>query len=327
MSILKILGIIIEYNFTTWGKSMEIGVIINQMLVLFVIMIIGYIANKKNILDEDTNKKISSLLLNITSPALILSSVVNQSEKGDPNLVLSVVGLSIILYAILPFIGIFLAKILKVPKEDKSLYQFMTIFANIGFMGFPVIESIFGSEAVFFAAIINLIFNIFCYSYGVFLISENNKLSFDIKTLINPGIIVSIISIVIYIINIEVSSIIKETTSLVGGITTPLAMMLIGSSLAQIPIKEVFLERRLYPYTFIKQIIIPIIFFLVLRNFVTNELILGIMIIISGMPVGTITIMFCNEYEGNIKLASKTIFITTLCSIVTVPVLVYLLFI
>ncbi|MDZ4910377.1 AEC family transporter, partial [Clostridium perfringens] len=103
--------------------------------------------------------------------------------------------------------------------------------------------------------------------------------------------------------------------------------MLIGSSLAQIPIKEVFLEKRLYPYTFIKQIIIPIIFFLILKHFVTNELILGIIIIVSAMPVATITIMFCNEYEGNINLASKTIFITTLCSVVTIPVLVYILLI
>ncbi|WP_419724727.1 AEC family transporter [Terrisporobacter petrolearius] len=306
---------------------MDIGVIVNQMLVLFIVMIIGYITNKKNILDVNVNKKISSLLLNITAPALILSSVVNRDKAGDPKLVLDIAVLAIILYAILPFLGIVLAKILKVPKEDQNLYQFMTIFSNVGFVGFPVIESIFGSEAVFFAAIINLVFNVFCYSYGIYLISESNKLSFDIKTLINPGIIVSIIAIIIYITNIEVPLVIKETTSMIGGITTPLAMMLIGSSLGEIPIKEVFLEKRLYPYTFIKQIIMPIIFFLILKPFVTNELILGIIIIVSAMPVATITIMFCNEYEGNINLASKTIFITTLCSVVTIPALVYILLI
>lgn len=306
---------------------MDIGVIVNQMLVLFIVMIIGYITNKKNILDVNVNKKISSLLLNITAPALILSSVVNRDKAGDPKLVLDIAVLAIILYAILPFLGIVLAKILKVPKEDENLYQFMTIFSNVGFVGFPVIESIFGSEAVFFAAIINLVFNVFCYSYGIYLISESNKLSFDIKTLINPGIIVSIIAIIIYITNIEVPLVIKETTSMIGGITTPLAMMLIGSSLGEVPIKEVFLEKRLYPYTFIKQIIMPIIFFLILKPFVTNELILGIIIIVSAMPVATITIMFCNEYEGNISLASKTIFITTLCSIVTIPALVYILLI
>lgn len=306
---------------------MEISIIINQMLVLFIVMIIGYIANKKSILDENVNKKVSSLLLNITAPALILSSVVNQDQKGEPALVLNVVIVGIILYMVLPFIGKILNKILKVSKDDENLYEFMTVFSNIGFMGFPVIESIFGSDAVFLVAIINLLFNLFCYSYGVYLISENDKLTFDFKELINPGIIVSIIAIVVYITNIEVPIIVKETSSIIGGITTPLAMMLIGSSLSQIPVKEVFSEKRLYPYTFLKQLIIPIIFFLILKQFITSELILGIMIIVSAMPVGTIAIMFCNEYEGNTNLASKTIFITTLCSVVTIPVLVYILLI
>ena len=306
---------------------MNISVIINQMLVLFMVMIIGYIANKKKILDADMDKKLSSLILNITAPALILSSVVNRSKDGDPKLVVNMFILSIILYTILPLIGILLAKILNVPEEDRNLYQFMTIFSNIGYMGFPIIQSIFGNEAVFFAAIINLVFNVFCYSYGIYLLSNSNKLSFDIKKLINPGIIVSIIAIMIYIINMKVLLIIKETVSMIGPITTPLAMMLIGSSLAQIPIKEVFSEKKLYLYTFLKQIVIPIIFFLILRYFVTNELILGIVIITSAMPVGTIAIMFCNEYEGNINLASKSIFITTLSSVVTVPILVYTLLI
>lgn len=304
---------------------MRLDIIINQMLVLFIVMMIGYIANRKNILDENVNKKLSSLLLNITAPALILSSVINEDKKGDPKLVLNVVILGVILYAILPFIGKLLAKILKVPEEDKNLYEFMTIFSNIGFMGFPVIESMFGSEAVFFAALINLLFNIFSFSYGIYLISESDKLTFDFKTLINPGIIVSIISIIIYITNLQVSIILKETTLMIGGITTPLAMMLIGSSLSQIPVKEVFSEKKLYTYTFFKQLIVPIIFFLILKQFIVNELILGIMIIISAMPVGATAVMFCNKYEGNTKLASKAIFITTLCSIVTIPMLAYIL--
>lgn len=317
----------IENKLKHMGEQMEIDIIINQMLVLFIVMMIGYISNKKGILDENVNKKISSLLLNITAPALILSSVLNQEQKGNPSLILNVFILGIILYMILPFIGKLLAKLLKVPKEDENLYEFMTIFSNIGFMGFPVVESIFGSEAIFFVAIINLLFNIFCFSYGIYLISENDKVTFDFKILINPGIIVSAISIIIYITNLKLPTIMKESVLMIGQITTPLAMMLIGSSLAQIPVKEVLSEKKLYPYTFLKQLIIPIIFFLILKPFITNKLILGIIIVVSAMPVGATAIMFCNEYNGNTKLASQTIFITTLCSVVTVPILAYILLI
>ena len=134
---------------------------------------------------------------------------------------------------VLPIMGILLSRILKVPKEDRNLYQFMTIFSNIGFMGYPVIQSIFGDEALFFASICNLVFNLVCYSYGVYLISGSGKLSFDFKQLINPGIIFSIIAVIIYLTKYQMPQIIGETSDLIGSITTPLAMMIIGSSLAE----------------------------------------------------------------------------------------------
>lgn len=304
---------------------MDIQVIINQMVILFLVMIVGYIANKVKILDKELNQKLSSLVLNITSPALILYSV-SEPVEGDLNTVLQIFLLSVAVYVVLPFIGIFFGRILRVAKEDRNLYQFMTIFSNIGFMGYPVIQAIFGKEALFFASICNLVFNILCYSYGVFLISGAGKVSFDYKKLINPGIIFSIIAVVIYLTKWQMPVIIGETSDLVGSITTPLAMMIIGSSLAEIPIKEVISDIRIYIYTIIKQIIMPILFWWVLKFIVHDAVILGVLVVLIAMPVGTIAIMFCNQFGGNTSLASKSIFITTLASVFTIPTLVYLLF-
>ena len=294
---------------------MDIQVIVNQMIILFLVMIIGYIANKSGILDQTQNQKMSSLVLNITSPGLILCSVIQ------------IFLISIAIYMVLPIMGILLSRILKVPKEDRNLYQFMTIFSNIGFMGYPVIQSIFGDEALFFASICNLVFNLVCYSYGVYLISGSGKLSFDFKQLINPGIIFSIIAVIIYLTKYQMPQIIGETSDLIGSITTPLAMMIIGSSLAEIPIKEVLNDIRIYPYTIIKQILMPILFWWVLKFIIQDPVILGVLVILIAMPVGSIAIMFCNQFEGNTTLASKSIFITTLASVFTIPILVYLLFI
>ena len=304
---------------------MDIQVIINQMVILFLVMIVGYIANKVKILDKELNQKLSSLVLNVTSPALILYSV-SEPVEGDLNTVLQIFLLSVAVYVVLPFIGIFFARILKVAKEDRNLYQFMTIFSNIGFMGYPVIQAIFGKEALFFASICNLVFNIFCFSYGVFLISGAGNVSFDYKKLINPGIIFSIIAVVIYLTKWQMPVIIGETSDLVGSITTPLAMMIIGSSLAEIPIKEVVSDIRIYIYTIIKQIIMPILFWWVLKFIVHDAMVLGVLVVLIAMPVGTIAIMFCNQFGGNTSLASKSIFITTLASVFTIPTLVYLLF-
>ena len=303
---------------------MDIQVILNQMIILFLIMVIGYIINKAGILDQTLNQKMSSLVLNVTSPALILSSV-RTPTNGSLNSVIQIFLISIAIYMLLPIVGILISKILKIPKEDRNLYQFMTIFSNIGFMGYPVIQSIFGEKALFFAAICNLVFNLVCYSYGVYLISGSGKLSFDFRQLINPGIIFSIIAIIIYLTKYQMPQIIGETSNLIGSMTVPLAMMIMGSSLAEIPIKEVLNDIKIYLYTIIKQILIPILFWWVLKFIIQDPTILGVLVILIAMPVGSIAIMFCDQFGGNTTLASKSVFITTLSSVFTIPVLVYLL--
>ena len=304
---------------------MDIQVVLDQMIILFLVMIVGYIANKTKVLDENLNQKLSTFVLNITSPALILSSVA-EPVQGDFKLVLQMISISVAVYLVLPFIGIIFAKLLRIPKEDRNLYQFMTIFSNIGFMGYPVVQAIFGNQALFFAAICNLVFNVVCFSYGVFLISGEEKLSFDIKKIVNPGIIFSILAVIIYITKWQMPSILAQTSSLVGSITTPLAMMIIGSSLAEIPLKEVLNDARIYVFTIIKQIFMPIVFWLILRRFITNELVLGVSVVLQAMPIASITLMFSSQYGGNTSLASKSIFITTLASVFTIPTLVYILF-
>ena len=303
---------------------MDIQVILNQMIILFLIMVIGYITNKAGILDQTQNQKMSSLVLNVTSPALILSSV-RTPTNGSLNSVIQIFLISIAIYMLLPIVGILISKILKIPKEDRNLYQFMTIFSNIGFMGYPVIQSIFGEKALFFAAICNLVFNLVCYSYGVYLISGSGKLSFDFRQLINPGIIFSIIAIIIYLTKYQMPQIIGETSNLIGSMTVPLAMMIMGSSLAEIPIKEVLNDIKIYLYTIIKQILIPILFWWVLKFIIQDPTILGVLVILIAMPVGSIAIMFCDQFGGNTTLASKSVFITTLSSVFTIPVLLYLL--
>ena len=303
---------------------MDIQVILNQMIILFLIMVIGYITNKAGILDQTQNQKMSSLVLNVTSPALILSSV-RTPTNGSLNSVIQIFLISIAIYMLLPIVGILISKIFKIPKEDRNLSQFMTIFSNIGFMGYPVIQSIFGEKALFFAAICNLVFNLVCYSYGVYLISGSGKLSFDFRQLINPGIIFSIIAIIIYLTKYQMPQIIGETSNLIGSMTVPLAMMIMGSSLAEIPIKEVLNDIKIYLYTIIKQILIPILFWWVLKFIIQDPTILGVLVILIAMPVGSIAIMFCDQFGGNTTLASKSVFITTLSSVFTIPVLVYLL--
>ena len=303
---------------------MNISVVINQMLQLFLILGLGYFLNKIKLFDTAINQKLNLLILNVTTPAMILASVSSSNQGSSNGAVLKVLLVAIAIFIILPILSFILVKIMRVPKHQEGIYMFMTVFSNIGFMGFPVIKSIFGSEAVFYTAIFNMIFSLLVFTLGIFLINygTKNKADFNIKILLSPGIVSSFAAIVIYFLKIPIPSVLGSTFNSVGNITTPIAMMLIGSTLENIEIKEVLTEFRIYPYTLVRQILIPAAFYPILKFFITNPLILGVTLIVLAMPVGNSAVQFATKYDADIDLAAKSVFITTLISVFTIPLIV-----
>ena len=137
---------------------MDIQVIINQLMILFLVILVGFILFKVKIMTVEFNKLLTRLLLDITLPAMILASVMEQTQRPEMKTVLTVLAIAFALYfVVLPLISVVLVKVLRIPKVEQGLYIFMNIFSNIGFMGFPMINAIYGSDAVFYAAIFNLI--------------------------------------------------------------------------------------------------------------------------------------------------------------------------
>lgn len=303
---------------------MDINVVINQMVQLFLILSLGYVLNKLELFDDILNKKLNKLLLTVTTPAMVLASVANIDLNTNTQEVIFVFIVAVIIFLLLPVISYILVKIMRIPIHQRGLYMFMTVFSNIGFMGFPVMKSIFGNEAVFYTSIFNMIFNILIYTLGIFLINygTSNTISLSYKSLLSPGIISSIAALIIYFSKISLPAVLGATFSMVGNITPPLAMMLIGSTLATINIKEVFNEFRIYPYTIIKQLLIPICAYPILNYFISSPLILGVALINLAMPVGNSAVLFTNEYNGDVQLAAKSVFITTLISVFTIPLIV-----
>ena len=304
---------------------MDITVVINQMIILFLLMAVGYIIARVGVVGSVFKDNLSTFIINVTMPLMIISAVTSSTVQGNAEDVLTVFILSIVTYLVLPVLAFVLNKILSVPKEDRNLYTYMTIFSNIAFMGFPVILSIFGEGAIFYAAIFNLMFNFMNFSLGIALMTEDNSGHFDIKNFLKPGIFASVLAVILFFTKITLPAPIVDTMKNLGDTTSPLAMIVIGMSLSQIPLRSVFTEIRLYPYTILKQIIIPYLSWLLLRNLITSDLILGITVIVIAMPVGTSAVLFSTEYHGNTILATKTVFITTLASLITIPLIVYTL--
>lgn len=305
---------------------MDMMVIINQMIQLFIVIALGYILNRIGIFDQVLNKKLTTLLLSVTTPALILNSVLANENTASISEITMVCIVAFAVFLILPIISFGLVKAMRIPKKQQGLYMFMTVFSNVGFMGFPVMQAIFGDAAIFYTAIFNMVFNLLLFTLGIIIMNygNDNKVQLNLKRVLSPGVIASFIALLIYFTKLTFPVVIVNTVNMVGNITTPIAMLLIGSTLANMAIKEVFNDIRIYPYTFIKQIIIPILAFPILQFFIQDTYLLGVTFIIIAMPVANSAVLFATEYGGDIKLAAKTVFLTTLVSVATIPALVYL---
>lgn len=303
-------------------------VVFEVMLQLFIVLVIGYLLTKKDVLNADTGRRISALVVNVTMPLLIISAVAENLENGSLKEVLGVFFLGIASYIIFPLVAWCLAKAMKAPIGEQGTYQFMLIFSNCTFMGYPVLNAIFGSEAIFLSSIYNMPFNLVAFSYGIYLLSKDGgaKASFDWKKCLNPGVISAIIGFIIYALQIELPRFVLDTCSMVGDMTTPLSMIVLGVSLAQIPLKEVFTDVRIYVMTAFRLLGIPVLTYLLLKGFIHDEMILGVAVMTQAMPVASMSVMLSNQYGGNVKLASVGVFVSTLLSVVTIPVLSLWLF-
>ena len=322
---------------------MEIQVIINQLAVLFIIMAIGFIVGKAKVLTREGSKVLSGIVLFIALPCTILNSVFENEISitvGDTIYFLLMVLLT---FLIAFLVSIPIVRLLGGDKANRGLLNFMSVFSNSGFMGFPVVIAIFGVSSAYYVALFNIPFNILVFSLGIFMISRKGKGEggqdpqdeqksqnkpaggFNPKLLINPTLIVALLAIPIALIDIRPPAIITEAIRITGSITTPGGMLVIGSTLSYIPIKTIFSEWRIFPVALIKLIIIPVVTWLVLRQIITNELLLGVLVIISGMPTAAMASMLAIEYDGNELTASAGVFVTTLLCGITVPLIVYLL--
>lgn len=306
---------------------MDTNVIVSQMIILFLILALGYFIFKIKLVDDNFTKQFSALVIKVTMPALLLSSVLDITERQPLRDVLTSFGIAVALFFIvMPIVGFLLAKLFRVKRNSTGLYVFMATFSNVGFMGFPVISALAGEVGLFYAAIYNLVFNVAVFTLGVWLVNhgkDGESSGFDIKLLMSPGVIAALLAIALYSMNIKLPVLLCDTIRSVGSITSPSAMLIIGCTLAKMDVKTVFSDWRLYPWILIKQIVIPILLWIPLAMIIKNEILLTVTFILFLMPVANNAVLFANTYNGDAELAARSVFLTTLFSLLTVPICVW----
>ena len=300
--------------------------IVVTMAKLLFAMALGFFLYKKGILDDHVNKKLSALIINATCPILILTSVTSVEGGNSRDVILLLIA-GVVAYILLPFISLAICKLLRVPKDCEGTYRCMLIFSNCSFMGYPVVEAIFGTFAIFYTTIFHFGFNILFFSYGQFLMAKDagEAKKFEVKRLINGGLIAGLLALILYFTGIQLPEVVVEPLKFVGNVTTPLSMIVIGSNMAGYALGDVFREKKMYIMAAIRLIVMPLIGFAVIRLVTSDPVIVGIVTVTLGMPVASLVAMGSSAYEKQGKAGSISVALSTILSMVTIPLMVLLL--
>ena len=298
-------------------------IVFNKIIALFLIILIGVYGTKKHIINDDVNKGLRRILLEITLPLLVINSFSFSFDEGMGRNIITAFIYSILFMILGGIISYILLKPLK--GEKKKILHFANFFSNCGFIGFPIINSIFGAEGVVYTSIFNMVFTIFLWTYGVIIFSDKLSKENIKKVLLNPSIIAVYIGIPIMIFNIKLPASILDTTKIVGDMTAPISMIIVGSILSKVKIKSIFKEASVYYGALIKLIVIPLAIYMIKLIIKDNSSVIDTIIVIQAMPAAAMTSIFAADFDKEKEYGAIVVFVTTLLSIITIPVIVKLI--
>lgn len=300
-------------------------VLLQQMGILLVYMMIGYVACKKEYFDQEFGKKLSWLVVNVANPMLAISAVVNNEEQITKKDFYVTVLLAICFYAFFLILAQILPRLIGVQKSDIGVYKMMTTFNNIGFMGFPVIAAAYGNGALIYAVPFSIMFNILCYTWGIQTLCGGGEKG-NWKRIINIGTISGIISIVLFFMQIPVPKMICSLSAGLSNLTGPLSMLVIGISIAAMELKDLFTDVKLLKFALIKLLAVPVAAMLLVCQVIDNRLICEVFLVMMATPAASMCAMLSQQYGGDYELAAKGVALTTILSVVTMPIVSEIVF-
>ena len=298
-------------------------------MTLFALVVVGYVAGKLGYLGGDFDRQLSRLVINITCPALILSSAMT-GDLPDRQFILPLLLISLITYILLAGAGFLFPRYLTKNKADEGAIGFALMFGNVGFMGYPVVASIFGHEAVFYAAVLNVVNTFAVFTIGTVLITGKGDMEegrFQKKVLYSTPMLAAYLTMAIVALRIDnIPEAISQPLMMLGNITVPAALLIIGSSMSHLSLRSMLGNRTVYATSLMRLAILPVAIHFLMKALGFSDFVVNINTLVIAMPVATYGTILCLKYEKDTTTITAVTFITTVLSMITIPVLVTLLF-
>lgn len=291
-----------------------------QMLALLLMIGAGYFAAKKGMLDEHTNNKMSDMIVKIFNPLLIVASAANSVGKISLGAMKAAGLIAVLMFVIFILAGMALTPFFEKDREQRKIFQLMFVFSNVGFIGIPVISSIFGEQYVVYVSEFMLVYTLVFYTYGIALM-EGKLSAGSLRSIINPGTISGLLALAIIILGIHLPDFILTAVTYLGNVTSPMALMAVGFALAGSDLKQIFGQPRLYVFSIVKLLLLPLLLLPLLRMVVGGTGLLGVCMVMFGMPVGNMPLILGNQRGMDVTACSAAIILSTVLCVLTVPVL------
>lgn len=295
--------------------------VILEVAVILLLIVIGYFTVKKGMFTKESLGSITSFLLYIVTPCLIVSSFLS-AESGKLD------GWTLLLAAVLPALSIVISIALsylffrKEPSGRRRVLRFSMIFCNVGFMGIPLVEGIVGSEGVLYGSFFIAVFNIFCWTYG-YVMMGGGKVRLK-ALLLNPGVIGIVIGLPLYLLDVPVPALFVEPVELISALNTPLAMIVVGGYIAQVKLRAFVSDLAVYKMAVLRLVVAPLLYLALVWLLRPDETLLMSTVIQAATPVAANCVLFAVQYDSDAELASKSVAVSTALSVVTIPLLTVL---
>lgn len=299
--------------------------VVSKVAVILILILVGCFITRKGMLTDRGASEITTVLIKLVTPCVIINSFIGSAEGLDISLLLMAIALPALWQLI--GLGASLLVFKKEPVERQKVLRFSIIFSNVGFMGIPLVQGIVGDRGVIYASFGVVMFNVLCWTYGYSMMSGEAKL--DIRTvLLNPGVIGIAIGLPIYFLKLELPGIISEPLGYIADLNTPLAMLVIGSYIAKADLHSFMSDLSVYKVSLLRLLAIPAVLLGVLLLLPEGvrpekELFLATMVQ-AATPVAANAVLFAVQYKRDSELASKLVAVSTVLSIITIPILTIL---
>ncbi len=290
----------------------------SHVAVLFLLIFAGYASRRLGILDSALTRGLSRLIVNLTLPALVIGSLQIGFSRNRAADLLAMVGISAACYGFYFFCAWLLPNLLRAKEKDRGVYRFLAVFSNTGFMGYPMLESFLGPEALFYGVAFNLPYNLLQFTVGVSFLSSPGRTGrgFPWK---NPGILATALGLFLFLLPWRLPALVSTPLNILGGMTTPLAMLVIGSLLADLEGTGAWKDPKLYAAVAVRLLVIPGAVCAGLAAAGFGGFLRGVPVLLSAMPAAANISILAAEYGGEAELASRLVFVTTLLSGLTLP--------